>query len=277
MAGENDMVVISSQGPTPVDTETGQGMEYRCPACDLETPAFLGLADNVETICPRCEARLRLKRETERLIATELGPPAFAGAVAGAAEMTGPGDGETAGQGEEDMEILEMEMEEAARIAADEQEGHGAQEKAGAARLAFSAYDFQPWQVLPMHMNPESDTVLYIASGQGIMYLNDEEQSVDAGMAVYVPAGATYGILAGDNAMTAVAVQCPVPVESVAFENLGYNCPVCDLGTPVTSNTFSGCITVFPRCNVKLKLTKLEEGFEAEETAEPAPASAETV
>jgi hypothetical protein len=77
--------------------------------------------------------------------------------------------------------------------------------------------------------------------------------------------------------MIAVAVQCPVPIESIAFENLGYNCPVCDLGTPVTSNTFSGCVTVCPRCNVKLKLTKLDEGFEAEETAEPAPASAETV
>ncbi|HEY3273641.1 MAG TPA: hypothetical protein VGJ92_07770 [Methanocella sp.] len=276
LAGENDMVVIASQGPTPVDTEAGKGMGYRCPACDLETPVSVNAADNVETICPRCDARLRLKREAERFSAEEIGPPAFIEAAAGAEGTTGAGGEETAGQGE-DSEILELEMEEAARRATetDEQAGHGAGGEA--ARVAFSAFQFEPWQVLPMHMNPESDTILYIASGQGIMYLNDEEQSVDAGVAVYVPAGATYGILAGDNDMIAVAVQCPVPIESMAFENLGYNCPICDLGTPVTTNTFSGCITVCPRCNVKLKLTKQEEGFEAEETTEPAPASAETV
>jgi len=277
LAGENDMIVISSQGPTPVETETVRGLEYRCPACDLETPVSMSITDNAETTCPRCDARLRLKREAEGFDAEEIGPPAFIKAGAGAAEMPGPGDREMAGPGSEDSEILEIEMEEAVRRATDEQAGHGAEEKGEAARIAFSAYDFEPWQVLPMHMNPESDTILYIANGQGIMYINDEEQSVDAGMAVYVPAGATYGILAGDNDMIAVAVQCPVPIESIAFENLGYNCPVCDLGTPVTSNTFSGCVTVCPRCNVKLKLTKLDEGFEAEETAEPAPASAETV
>ena len=277
LAGDNDMVVISSQGPMPVETETGRGMEYRCPACDLETPVSGRITDNIETTCPRCDARLRLSREAERLRAEEIGPPSFIEAGAGAKGMTGAGGEETTAQGEEGPEILEQEMEEAAARATNEQGGHGAEEKDKAARIAFSAYDFEPWQVLPMHMNPESDTVLYVASGQGIMYLNDEEQSVDAGMAVYVPAGATYGILAGDNDMIAVAVQCPVPIESMAFENLGYNCPVCDLGTPVTSNTFTGCITVCPRCNVKLKLTKQEDGFEAEETTEPAPASAETV
>lgn len=275
LAGENDMVVISSQGPTPVDTETGRGLEYRCPACDLQTPVSSGIADSAETMCPRCEARLRLKKEADRFSAEEIGPPAFTEAKQGAAEMTRPGAGETP-PSEKGLEILEAEMEEAAE-AAGEQAGHAAEEKGEPARVAFSAYDFEPWQVLPMHMNPESDTILYFAHGQGIMYLNDEEQSVDAGIAVYVPAGATYGILAGDYDMVAVAVQCPVPVESRTYENLGYNCPVCDLGTPVTTNTFSGCVTVCPRCNVKLKLTKLEEGFEAEETAEPAPASAETV
>jgi quercetin dioxygenase-like cupin family protein len=276
LAGDNDMVVIASQGPAPVETEPGRGMEYRCPACDLETPVSRNIADNTETICPRCDARLRLKREAERLSVEEVGPPAFIEAEAGAAETTGAGGEEMTGQDKEGTEILEIDMEEAARRATDEQAGHGTEE-GNAARIAFSAFQFEPWQVLPMHMNPESDTILYFASGQGIMYLNDEEQSVDAGVAVYVPAGATYGILAGDYDMIAVAVQCPVPIESMAFENLGYNCPVCDLGTPVTTNTFSGCVTVCPRCNIKLKLTKLEDGFEAEETTEPAPASAETV
>jgi quercetin dioxygenase-like cupin family protein len=172
--------------------------------------------------------------------------------------------------------VRRTDRQETGKAAGDET-GEETGEEGRTARVAFSAFDFQPWQVLPMHQNPDSDTILYVAAGQGIMFLDDEEQSVDAGMAVYVPAGATYGLLAGDYATIAVAVQCPVPVASRAFENLGYNCPVCDLGTPVTTNAGSGCVTVCPRCNVKLKLTKLADGFEAEETSEPAPASAETV
>jgi quercetin dioxygenase-like cupin family protein len=237
------------------------------------------VADGAETVCPRCEARLRLKRGTDRFDAEEIGPPVFAGPAPGTVGRGGP-DGvgvEMTGPGKETVEMLEMEMEKAAGAAAEPQTAPGAGETGQTARLAFSAFDFEPWQVLPMHKNPGSDTILYMAGGQGIMYLDDEEQSIDAGVAVYVPAGTAYGILAGDYATVVVAVQCPVPVESRSFENLGYNCPVCDLGTPVTTSASSGCVTVCPRCNVKLKLTKLEEGFEAEETAEPAPASAETI
>ncbi len=276
LAGDNDMVIIATQGPAPVDTETGEGLEYECPACGLKTPASAGVADSTEVVCPRCEAQLRLRKEADRLTAEEIGPPVFAGPAPGTGEAGQQQAGEAAPSGE-GSEMLEMEMEEAVKASVGGNGGPEAEEKGQTALMAFSAYNFEPWQVLPMHLNPGSDTILYVAGGQGIMYIDDEEQSVDAGMAVYVPAGATYGLLAGDYDMVAVAVQCPVPVESKAFENLGYNCPVCDLGTPVTTDTFSGCVTVCPRCNVKLKLTKLDEGFDAEETAEPAPASAETI
>jgi hypothetical protein len=83
--------------------------------------------------------------------------------------------------------------------------------------------------------------------------------------------------MAADNDMVVVSMQCPTPVEAEVFGNLGYNCPVCDLGTPVTTSTFDGCVTVCPRCNVKLKLTEEEDGFRAEETTEPAPTEAETI
>ncbi len=154
--------------------------------------------------------------------------------------------------------------------------GNGAGEKETQAKIAFSVYEFQPWQVLPMHRNPGNDTLLFVAAGQGIMLLNDEEQSFDDNTVVYVPADATYGMMAADNEMVVVSMQCPVPVEAEVFDGLGYNCPVCDLGTPVTTNTFDGCVTVCPRCNVKLKLKEEENGFLAEETTEPAPTEAET-
>ncbi len=284
LAGDNDMIVIASRGPLPIETEMIRGKEYRCPACDLETPVPARVVtDNAETMCPRCEARLRLKKEADRLIATEIGPPAFVvtekETAAQGTMSAGPAGEETTVKGGNGKEIVGMEIEQAWEPvweASGEQAVSGKEEQDQVARIAFSAFTFEPWQVLPMHKNPDSDTILYVASGQGIMYLDDEEQSVDAGTALYVPAGATYGLLAGDYDMIAVAIQCPVPVESQTFENLGYNCPVCDLGTPVTTNTFSGCVTVCPRCNIKIKLTKLDDGFEAEETTEPAPASAET-
>ncbi|HUL62345.1 MAG TPA: cupin domain-containing protein [Methanocella sp.] len=276
MAGDNDMVITATQGPAPVETEVAGGRTYRCPACGLETSLGAGTAPDALVVCPRCEARLRLKGPSG---VEETGPPIFAEPPREAAGKPGAG-GEMA-PGERGVEIIDAEWVEAAGEPAGSRAGAEAGVEPGeggrTARIAFSAFDFQPWQVLPMHQNPESDTILYIATGQGIMFLDAEEQSVDAGTAIYVPAGATYGLLAGDYDTIAVAVQCPVPVASRAFENLGYNCPVCDLGTPVTTNADSGCITVCPRCNVKLRLMRLADGFEAEETSEPAPASAETV
>jgi len=248
------MIVTASQGPAPVETEIDRAAGFRCPACGLETPTSRNTADGAEVACPRCEARLKLRREMEGFRADETGPPQFAGPAMGERGTPGsPGDGEA---------ILE----------AGESEAAGRQ-----ARVAFILYEFGPWQVLPMRTNPGSDTILYVARGQGIMLMDDEERSVDAETAVYAPAGATYGLIAGDNAMTVAAVQCPLPVETRAFEDLGYSCPACGLGTPVTTSTFSGCVTVCPRCNVKLKLRKTDGGFEAEETSEPAPASAETI
>ncbi len=261
LAGENDMIVIAAQGPTPLETQYIKELEYRCPACDLETPLATGSESGKETTCPRCNARLRLAKEADRFKAEEISKPEFIAVAPDVVEVdveeevtaagTGPG-GEMAGG------------------------GNGAGEKETQAKIAFSVYEFQPWQVLPMHRNPGNDTLLFVAAGQGIMLLNDEEQSFDDNTVVYVPANATYGMMAADNEMVVVSMQCPVPVEAEVFDGLGYNCPVCDLGTPVTTNTFDGCVTVCPRCNVKLKLKEEENGFLAEETTEPAPTEAET-
>jgi glyoxylate utilization-related uncharacterized protein len=126
-----------------------------------------------------------------------------------------------------------------------------------------------------MHKNPDSDTLLYVVQGQGIMFIDNEEKSVDSNEAIYVPAGSLYAIMAADNPMTVMSVQGPVPVQSQDVEGLEYDCPICDLETPVTSNTFDGCVTVCPRCNVKLKLKKEGDKFKAEETTEKAPTEAE--
>ncbi len=266
LAGENDMVLVLAQGPTPVEVDCDTALQFQCPACGLNAPVTTDTEDGASLTCPRCDAALKLSRTAEGFKAQEAGPPKL---IEGTAEAPGtPSVGQPTMPGEESEE----------EIVVDVPEGESAVVEGGEpAKIAFSSYNFEPWQVLPMHRNPGSDTVLYFAVGQGIVFLDDELATVDPEMAVYVPAGATYGIMAADEDMVVVALQCPVPVEAEVFGDLGYNCPVCDLGTPVTTNTDTGCVTVCPRCNVKLKLTKVEDGFTAEETTEPAPASAETV
>lgn len=141
-------------------------------------------------------------------------------------------------------------------------------------KIAFTVYNFKPWQSLPMHKNPNNDTLMYVVEGQGIMLVNDENRSVVRNSAIYIPANSTYGFLAGENDMVTIMVQGPTPVESVFQDDLAYDCPVCKLDVPVTTNTFDGCVTVCPRCNVKLKLMKGDKKFNAEETREQAPTQA---
>ncbi|WP_048198376.1 cupin domain-containing protein [Methanocella arvoryzae] len=242
LAGENDLNVVTVQGPKPVEVQQERGLFFRCPDCELEAPLTTGTETGDFNMCPRCETMVKLTKGQDSYRAektTETPPP--------------------------EPELSHMSGEASA----------GEERKEPEAKLEFSVIDFQPWQALSMHKNPGSDTLLYVVQGQGIMFVDDEEKSVDANEAIYVPAGSAYGIMAADNPMTVMSIQGPVPVESEEVGGLEYECPVCSLETPVTTNTYDGCITVCPRCNVKLRLTRAGDTFKAEETTEQAPTEAE--
>ena len=64
-----------------------------------------------------------------------------------------------------------------------------------------------------MRRHPHSDSVLLVIQGEGKMFIDDDSFSLEPGEAVYVPAGARYGILAGENDMVIIATQGPTPVE----------------------------------------------------------------
>ena len=242
LAGENDLNVVSIQGPKPIEAREESGLLFRCPECELEAPLTTGTDTGDFNMCPRCETMVKLTRQ----------PSSF--------------------RAEKTTETPPPEPEQMAETG---QAATGEEETEPEAKLEFGVIDFQPWQALSMHMNPGSDTLLYVAQGQGIMFVDDEEKSIDANEAIYVPAGTAYGIMAADNQMTVMTIQGPVPVEVQDIGGLEYECPICNLETPVTTNTFDGCITVCPRCNVKLKLTKAGDMFKAEETTEKAPTEAE--
>ncbi len=57
--------LLSVQGPKPVMSIYGKGLEYFCPACELETPLSTGRRTGDTTRCPRCKAVLRLTEAGE--------------------------------------------------------------------------------------------------------------------------------------------------------------------------------------------------------------------
>ncbi|MCD1295322.1 hypothetical protein CUJ83_09950 [Methanocella sp. CWC-04] len=138
-------------------------------------------------------------------------------------------------------------------------------------KIIFNVYNFKPWQALHMHKHPDNDEVFYVVDGEGIFIVHDEERSISENSAIYVPANTLHSILAGENDLVIISVQGPTPVGSMLMDNFRYGCPVCSLDTPVTINTYDGCLTVCPRCNIKLKLKKIDGRFEAEETKESPP------
>ncbi len=65
--------LLSVQGPKPVMSIYGKGLEYFCPACQLETPLPTGRRTGDTTECPRCKARLRLTEAGEAFEARLIG------------------------------------------------------------------------------------------------------------------------------------------------------------------------------------------------------------
>jgi len=248
LAGENDLNVVAVQGPRPVKVEKAAGLSFRCPECDLEAPLTTGTETGDINMCPRCESTVTLTKEGANFKAEKYWGEQW--------DVAGPGQ-----PGAQSAESLQQQEKQA-----------GAETPA---QVEFGVLDFQPWQTLSMQKHPGSDTLLYIVQGQGIVFVDDEEQSVDPNEAIYVPAGTAYGIMAADSQMTVMVIQGPSPVESQDLSSLEYDCPICRLQTPVTTNTSDDCITVCPRCNIKIKLTKEGELFKAEETTEAAPTEAE--
>ncbi len=115
-------------------------------------------------------------------------------------------------------------------------------------KIAFNIYDFEPWQALPMHRHPGSDTILLAVQGSGTVF--HERQRVFAGgksEAVYVPANDAFGVLAGENfGMIVIAAQGPTPLETRYIKELEYRCPACDLETPLATGSESGKETACP-------------------------------
>ncbi|WP_276256345.1 cupin domain-containing protein [Halomontanus rarus] len=73
---------------------------------------------------------------------------------------------------------------------------------------------FEPGQFIPVHA-PESDLVLRVESGSGLVREGDEDHSVEAGDVVVVPAGESRGVHANEGEqLDAFLVVSPPPTDA---------------------------------------------------------------
>ncbi|OPY30708.1 MAG: Cupin domain protein [Methanocella sp. PtaU1.Bin125] len=70
-------------------------------------------------------------------------------------------------------------------------------------KIALNIFDFEPWQALPMHRHPGSDTILLAVRGDGTMFMRDKEFPLEESEAVYVPRGERHDPDRGTGADTA--------------------------------------------------------------------------
>ncbi len=100
-------------------------------------------------------------------------------------------------------------------------------------KVNFNVYNFQPWQLLAMHLHPDNDEVFYLIEGSCIFYADEERQTVEASHAVYVHAGTMHAVLSCGQPATLLSIQGPLPVISIYGKGLEYFCPKCGLEAPV--------------------------------------------
>jgi len=260
LADENDLTVVAIHGPSPI-IEQIPGVQFQCPECGLEAPLTTDTTNGEINMCPRCETMVKLTKGPERFLAekTTEGTTRETTQDSGTLPESGIASFESGSSSEPTFTDPQTSSEQP-----HEQP-----------QIDMTIINFEPWQSMPMQRNVSSDTMLYIVRGQGIAFVEDDEQSVKENEAIHIPTGSAYALLAADNHMIVMMAQGPIPVEISEVKGFEYFCPACGLETPVTTNTWNDCITVCPRCNIKLQLKKTEQGFLAEETTEKAPTQAE--
>jgi len=61
-SGDKDMIVISVQGPKPVETVFAENATYICPVCKQEVILKDGAKEGDKVVCPRCQAKLTISK-----------------------------------------------------------------------------------------------------------------------------------------------------------------------------------------------------------------------
>lgn len=108
-------------------------------------------------------------------------------------------------------------------------------EAVGATAFGFNVYVAEPGERLPWgyHYHPEHEELFYVIAGRLVLDTPDDHIPVEAGEAIFVPAGAKNRAHAtGDEPARVIAVGAPKNADTAVIED---HCPACGEATGRTA------------------------------------------
>ena len=79
----------------------------------------------------------------------------------------------------------------------------------GAKNITFNYAKFDPGVAFTQHVHDESEDLILVLEGGGVIRLDDKEFPIDAGDVIHISAGEFHGTVAGPNGLTCVSCQAP--------------------------------------------------------------------
>jgi quercetin dioxygenase-like cupin family protein len=83
----------------------------------------------------------------------------------------------------------------------------------GSKYITFNYAVFEPHQAFTQHIHKNSEDVIIVLDGDGVIRLDDDEFPIEKGDVVYVAEGEYHGTVAGPNGLTACSCQAPIDYE----------------------------------------------------------------
>lgn len=80
----------------------------------------------------------------------------------------------------------------------------------GAKHLTFNYAKFDSGQAFKQHIHEQSEDLIIVLDGDGVIKLDDKEYPISAGDVILVSVGEFHGTVAGPNGMTSVSCQAPI-------------------------------------------------------------------
>lgn len=80
----------------------------------------------------------------------------------------------------------------------------------GAKHLTLNYATFKPGQAFPQHIHENSEDIIVVLKGRGVIRLGHEELPIEEGDAIYIPAGQVHGTVAAeDSPLVVISSQAP--------------------------------------------------------------------
>lgn len=79
----------------------------------------------------------------------------------------------------------------------------------GAKQLTFNYAKFDPGVAFTQHVHDESEDLIIVLEGDGVIRLDDKEYPIEPGDVIHISAGEFHGTVAGPNGLTCVSCQAP--------------------------------------------------------------------